>query len=75
LNREFIAGALNGLLWAAVVASAATLWFRDIMIGAIIAAALIAMIAGFPGRDDGNCPWDTRSRISFTKVSAAAAKS
>ena len=41
LNREFIAGALNGLLWAVVVASAATLWFSDIMIGAIIAAALI----------------------------------
>jgi len=41
LNREFLAGALNGLFWAVVVASAAALWFRDLMIGGIIAAALI----------------------------------
>ncbi len=41
LNREFLAGALNGLLWAVVVSIAATIWFNDILIGAIIAAALI----------------------------------
>ncbi len=41
LNREFLVSALNGMLWAAVVAIAATLWFKDIMIGAIIAAALV----------------------------------
>lgn len=41
LNREFLVGALNGLLWALVVSIAATLWFGDIMIGAIIASALI----------------------------------
>ena len=41
LNREFLSGILNGLLWAAVVAGAAMLWFQDVMIGAIIAAALV----------------------------------
>jgi magnesium transporter len=41
LNREFLSGALNGMLWAVVVSIAATIWFNDILIGAIIAAALI----------------------------------
>ncbi|TBW56815.1 magnesium transporter [Marinobacter halodurans] len=41
LNREFLAGVLNGILWALVVSIAATVWFRDPMIGVIIAAALI----------------------------------
>jgi magnesium transporter len=41
LNREFLVSAMNGVLWAAVVAGAATLWFGDIMLGAIIAAALV----------------------------------
>ncbi|WP_372996141.1 magnesium transporter [Marinobacter sp.] len=41
LNREFLSGILNGLLWAAVVAGAAMLWFQEVLIGAIIAAALV----------------------------------
>jgi magnesium transporter len=41
VNREFLVGALNGILWAAVVAVAASLWFKDWMIGAIIAAAMV----------------------------------
>ncbi|OMH30370.1 magnesium transporter [Motiliproteus sp. MSK22-1] len=41
LNRELIVGVLNGILWAAVVAVAAILWFDDVVIGAIIASALI----------------------------------
>jgi magnesium transporter len=41
LNREFLVSAMNGLLWAAVVAGAATLWFKDITLGAVIAAALV----------------------------------
>ena len=41
LNREFLVSAMNGVLWALVVAGAATLWFKDIMLGAIIAAALM----------------------------------
>ncbi|UZE95211.1 magnesium transporter [Alkalimarinus alittae] len=51
LNREFIVGVLNGLVWALVVAAAAIVWFNDLMIGAIIAAALlinliVAAVAG-----------------------------
>lgn len=41
LNREFFSGILNGVLWAAVVALAAMAWFQDVLIGAIIAAALV----------------------------------
>ncbi len=41
INRELIVGALNGVLWALVVAVAASLWFQDITIGILIAAALI----------------------------------
>ena len=41
LNREFLSGILNGMLWAVVVAGAAMLWFQDLLIGAIIAAALV----------------------------------
>ncbi len=41
LTREFTVGALNGLLWSAVVALAASLWFADWQIGAIIAAAMV----------------------------------
>ena len=41
LNREFLSGVLNGLLWALVVATAAVLWFNDWLIGAVIAAALV----------------------------------
>ncbi len=41
LNREFLVGVLNGLLWSVVVALAASLWFKDWQIGAIIAAAMV----------------------------------
>ena len=41
INRELIIGALNGVLWAAVVAVAASLWFADWHIGLIIAAAMM----------------------------------
>ena len=41
INREVIVGILNGLLWAAVVAVAASVWFDDWNIGLIIAAAMI----------------------------------
>ncbi len=51
ISREFLLGALNGLLWAAVVAIVAGLWFDDLRISAIIAAAmvinlLVAALAG-----------------------------
>jgi magnesium transporter len=41
INRELVIGLLNGLLWAAVVAVAASLWFSDWNIGLIIAAAMV----------------------------------
>ena len=41
INREVMVGAINGLIWAVVVAIAATLWFDDRTIGFIIAAAMI----------------------------------
>lgn len=41
INRELWVGVANGLAWAVVVAIAATLWFDDTTIGAIIAAAMV----------------------------------
>jgi magnesium transporter len=41
INREVMVGILNGALWAAVVAVAASVWFDDWNIGLIIAAAMI----------------------------------
>ncbi len=40
LNRELIVAALNGMLWALVVAAVATLWFGDQRIGIVIALAM-----------------------------------
>ena len=34
-------GCLNGLLWAAVMGLIASLWFDDLLIGVIIAAAMM----------------------------------
>jgi magnesium transporter len=52
MTKELAVSVLNGIVWALVVALLATLWFRDIDIGLIIAIALIinlvcAAIAGF----------------------------
>lgn len=41
INRELLIGLMNGVLWAAVVAVTASLWFSDWNIGAIIAAAMV----------------------------------
>ena len=41
INREFLIGLMNGILWAVVVAVAASLWFDDWNIGFIIAAAMV----------------------------------
>ncbi len=51
VSRELLAGALNGVLWALVVALAAALWFGDSTLGLIIAAALMINLvtAGFTG--------------------------
>ena len=41
VNRELLLGIINGVLWATVVAVAASLWFHDWDIGIIIAAAMV----------------------------------
>ncbi|MFT5605886.1 MAG: magnesium transporter, partial [Paracoccaceae bacterium] len=41
VHRELMVGAINGVLWAVVVAVAATLWFGDPQLGYIIAAAMV----------------------------------
>jgi len=51
MNRELGVAFLNGLFWAMIAAVAAVLWFGDVLIGAIIAAAmvinlLVASLAG-----------------------------
>lgn len=47
LNREMIVGALNGILWAIVIAVVATFWFQDYNIGIIIALAIVInLVAG-----------------------------
>jgi magnesium transporter len=52
LYKEAAVGALNGVVWAIVVAAFAIFWFKDIMIGVFIAAAMLinllfAAVAGF----------------------------
>ena len=51
LNKELLVGFLNGLMWALVVAVIAVLWFQDINIGVVIAAATIInlLAAGLSG--------------------------
>jgi magnesium transporter len=44
LNREFVIAALNGLLWATLVAWGASYVFEDTKLGMIIAVAMIATI-------------------------------
>ena len=44
LNREFLIAALNGTLWATLVAVAAALFFDDRMLGWVIATAMIVTI-------------------------------
>lgn len=41
LMRELAVGSLNGVIWALVVAAIATLWFGEISIGILIAAAIV----------------------------------
>jgi magnesium transporter len=44
LNREFIVAALNGLLWASLVAVSAAFAFQDRVLGAVIGIAMIVNI-------------------------------
>lgn len=45
INRELLVGLSNGFGWAIVIAAIASFWFNDIMIGVIIAAAMIINLA------------------------------
>lgn len=42
LTKELAVGLLNGMVWAIVVAIVVVLWFKDIKMGGIIAAAMAA---------------------------------
>ncbi len=44
LNRELIVAALNGVLWAALVAVGAALAFQDVLLGGVIALAMMINI-------------------------------
>jgi len=41
LNKEFLIGALNALLWALVIGTIAAWWFEDQRIGLVIASAMV----------------------------------
>ena len=41
LNKELLVGALNGVLWALIIAGVVIAWFGDIQLGFIIAAAML----------------------------------
>lgn len=49
--KELSIGLLNGLLWALVVASITVIWFQNIQLGLIIAAAMVVNLisAAFAG--------------------------
>jgi len=51
VGRESLIGLINGILWAAVVAITASLWFDDFTLGLIIACAMLINLvtAGFSG--------------------------
>jgi magnesium transporter len=40
-NKELLVGALNGTIWALVIATVVVLWFNDYLLGGIIAAAML----------------------------------
>jgi magnesium transporter len=41
LNREFIVGLSNGILWAFVIAAVTFVWFRDVHLSIIIGVAIV----------------------------------
>lgn len=51
LNREFVVACLNGLLLAGVVAAAASIAFQDLILGGVIAVAMVVnlLVAGVAG--------------------------
>lgn len=51
INKEVIVGLLNGIVWALVIAAIAVLWFDDVKVGYVIAAAIVInlLVAAFSG--------------------------
>lgn len=51
VGKEFLVGVINGLLFAIIMGLIAWLWFDHLMLGAVIAAAMVfnLMVAGFAG--------------------------
>jgi magnesium transporter len=45
LTKELMVGALNGLLWAVVVAVVALWWYKSLVIGLLIASAMVINLA------------------------------
>ncbi len=41
LNKEMLVGMLNGLIWALIISAIVMLWFDDLLLGGIIAAAML----------------------------------
>jgi magnesium transporter len=41
LRKELAVGALNGIVWASVIAAVASLWFDNLILGGVIGAAII----------------------------------
>lgn len=41
LNKELLVGILNGMIWALIVAAVVVAWFGDLMLGVIIACAML----------------------------------
>jgi magnesium transporter len=51
INKEVLVGLLNGVIWALIIAVIAMLWFDDVNIGMVIAAATVInlLVAAFTG--------------------------
>jgi len=51
LTKEMAVGFLNGMLWSSVVGAIASFWFNDLVLGAVLAAAMIInlLIAAMAG--------------------------
>jgi magnesium transporter len=49
IRREFGVGLLNGLIFAVLIGLVAGLWFQDVNLGCIIAAAMVINMASPPG--------------------------
>ena len=51
INKEALVGILNGILFAALIGVVATLWFDNLPLGLVLAAAMVInlVVAGLSG--------------------------